>query len=323
MFALGRIRQHVAALARRGLASESSGKTAASYAYLVPGALFVGAAGSFAWSMVNTSSEPSAAAANDATAQLAAAVEALSTRLKALEATVAGKTNSAFVFIKPHACNATVIELVRTKLAEAGIRVTGEGELDAATIDKNMLIDNHYGAIASKAVKLKPAELNVPAKGKADFQKLFNTSWEDALSKGLVFNASDACTQLGVDGFGLEKKWSQLSRGVNLIKFGGGLYAGGKRGPGPRGAPAAHAPPPRPPPTWQLLRQGGQHLRDQRLLRGHARRIHHASRKAALFHGAMACRLAGVDRLPGKGAGLPREPRPPAELTRVVAPNSL
>jgi hypothetical protein len=35
-----------------------------------------------------------------------------------------------------------------------------------------MYIDNHYGAIASKAVKLKPAELNVPEKGQAAFKKV-------------------------------------------------------------------------------------------------------------------------------------------------------
>ena len=40
--------------------------------------------------------------------------------------------------------------------------MTDKGEMAAETIDKNMHIDTHYGAIASKAVKLKPAELNVP-----------------------------------------------------------------------------------------------------------------------------------------------------------------
>jgi hypothetical protein len=43
-----------------------------------------------------------------------------------------------------------VVELVRSKLAEAGIHVTSEGRIGAERIDKEMLIDNHYGAIAAK-----------------------------------------------------------------------------------------------------------------------------------------------------------------------------
>lgn len=143
--------------------------------------------------------------------------------------TLAGQTNSAFVFIKPAACKGTpgmVEQLVKDKFAAAGIRVTGEGDMSAETIDKNMYIDTHYGAIASKAVKLKPAELNVPDKGKAQFKDAFGLSWEDALAQGLVFNAMDGAAKLGVDASGLDAKWGKLTRGKNLIKFGGGFYCG-------------------------------------------------------------------------------------------------
>ena len=37
---------------------------------------------------------------------------------------------------------------------------------------------------------------------------------------------SKACAKFGTDGAGLEKKWSKLSKGKDLIKFGGGFYAG-------------------------------------------------------------------------------------------------
>eukprot|EP00968_Pinguiococcus_pyrenoidosus_P021229 scaffold2724_cov260-Pinguiococcus_pyrenoidosus.AAC.16 len=40
------------------------------------------------------------------------------------------------------------------------IKVTAEGVMDAKTIDEMKYIDTHYGAIASKAVSLKPSELN-------------------------------------------------------------------------------------------------------------------------------------------------------------------
>lgn len=153
----------------------------------------------------------------------------LEKRVNDLTVTLAGKTNSAFVFLKPHACKGTpgkVEEVLENKFKEAGIRVTDKGEMTAETIDQNMHIDTHYGAIANKAVKQKPSELNVPQKGKEQFQNMFGESWEDAIKAGKVYNAKDAAEKLGVDAAGLNAKWSKLSRGKDLIKFGGGFYCG-------------------------------------------------------------------------------------------------
>jgi hypothetical protein len=44
--------------------------------------------------------------------------------------------------------------LVEGKFKASGIRITGKGEISAEQIDKNLFIDTHYGAIASKAGKL-------------------------------------------------------------------------------------------------------------------------------------------------------------------------
>ena len=141
-----------------------------------------------------------------------------------LRVDLAGKTNSAFVFIKPHACNDSVTALVRETFAAAGIRITSENDLSAETIDKQMLIDNHYGAIAAKAVKLSPSELHVPEKGQAGFEAMFGESWASALASGQVYNAKQACAKLGIDGKGLDAKWATTTRGVDSIKFGGGFY---------------------------------------------------------------------------------------------------
>ena len=100
--------------------------------------------------------------------------ESIYRRTAALQVQTSGKTNSAFVFIKPHAAASDKVkDLVRAQFKKNGIRITSEGSLDAKTIDENLLIDNHYGAIASKAMKLDPTELNVPVKGKAAFEKKF------------------------------------------------------------------------------------------------------------------------------------------------------
>lgn len=154
---------------------------------------------------------------------------ALSDKIDDLQVQLSGKTNSAFVFIKPHACKGTpgkVEELVEEMLKAAGIRIVDKGEMLAETIDKNMHIDTHYGAIASKAVKLKPSELNVPDKGQKQFEELFGEKWSDAVSSGKVYNAKDAAEKLGVDAAGLNAMWSKLKPGTDLIKFGGGFYCG-------------------------------------------------------------------------------------------------
>ena len=104
------------------------------------------------------------------------------------------------------------------------------------------------GAIAAKAVKLKPCELNVPPKGQAAFQAAFGLSWDEANKKGMVYNAADACKKLGITADDLDKKWGTLKRGTNLLKFGGGFYCGQVDGIFVMNgyAPGSH---PMPPPT--------------------------------------------------------------------------
>ncbi|KAG7350900.1 nucleoside diphosphate kinase [Nitzschia inconspicua] len=156
-------------------------------------------------------------------------MEGLKAKTDDLQVQISGKSNSAFVFIKPHACKGkagAVEQVLEDKLKEAGIRITDKGEILAESIDKNMYIDTHYGAIASKAVKLKPSELNVPDKGKKEFKEVFGEDWDTAVNSGKVYNAKDGASKLGLDAEGLNKEWSKLTRGKDLIKFGGGFYCG-------------------------------------------------------------------------------------------------
>jgi len=153
-------------------------------------------------------------------------LESVDQRLGALEVKAAKAESSAFVFVKPHAVTEPVKELVKKKLKEAGMCIAAEGEIEGPVIDEKMLIDTHYGAIAEKAVKLKPSELAPSAKAIAEFEKTFSTTWADAVKSGQVYNAIDGCAKLGIDGDALDKKWSTLKRGSSLIKFGGGFYCG-------------------------------------------------------------------------------------------------
>jgi hypothetical protein len=131
----------------------------------------------------------------------------------------AGERNSAFVFIKPHANTPQAQSLVKSTLTSKGIRIEQEGELTAEQIDKGMLIDQHYYAIASKATLLKPKDIPVPAK---KFEEFFGISWEKALKDNLAYNALDACTYFGINAAELSKLWASAKK----VKFGGGFYCG-------------------------------------------------------------------------------------------------
>jgi len=157
-------------------------------------------------------------------------VSELKKRLEAIEGEFArlnaSTVNQAFVFVKPHAVTDKVLGLVSEGLAKAGIKITAEGSLTHDEIDRKSLIDNHYGAIASKATQLKPEEQNVNEKGQKQFQEMFGEDWKKAIEEGKVMNAKDACDKLKITGAELDEKWSTLTRGKDLLKFGGGHYVG-------------------------------------------------------------------------------------------------
>merc|ERR1719440_1722664 len=132
-------------------------------------------------------------------------------------------SNSAFVFIKPHAVTDKVKALAKAGLQAKGIKILAEGSLSGKTIDEKKLIDQHYYAIASKATILKPHELNVPAD---KFKAQFGLSWQAALDSGKVFNAMDGCRHLGIGADELDSAWSRTKAAKKLVKFGGGFYCG-------------------------------------------------------------------------------------------------
>jgi len=135
-------------------------------------------------------------------------------------------THAAFVFIKPHAVYDKVKDLVKEKLTANGMTIKSEGSIKAETIDKKKLIDTHYGAIAAKAVLMKPSQLTVQEKAQAEFEKQFGVSWKSVMDQGLVFNAMDGAKKLGITADELGKKYDQLKKGEGIIKFGGGFYCG-------------------------------------------------------------------------------------------------
>jgi nucleoside diphosphate kinase len=154
-------------------------------------------------------------------------------------------TNTAFVFIKPHAVTEPTIALVKKTLdgekvfevamisggigiyeGKQGFTIKKEGTLDGPTIGEKKLIDNHYYAIANKASLTLPKDLNPPEEKQKEFNEKFGISWPDALAQDKVFNALDACTKMGLSGDQMDTAWGWAKKAGSLVKFGGGFYAG-------------------------------------------------------------------------------------------------
>ena len=150
----------------------------------------------------------------------------LSKRVGELEIASASGRSAAFVFIKPHAVTGSVKDLVSKRFASENISVISEGTITAEQIDQDMLIDTHYGAIAAKAMKQKPADLTVQQKAQDEFQKAFGLSWKDALEQGLVYNLVDGAAKLGLSMSELGSEYDKLKKGETMLKFGGGFYCG-------------------------------------------------------------------------------------------------
>lgn len=132
-------------------------------------------------------------------------------------------SNSAFVFIKPHANTEKARQVVKAELEQKGLKVLSEGLITGEEIDQKKLIDNHYYAIASKATIMQPAELNVPKKM---FSDQFGCDWDEQLAAGKIQNAMGACEKFGVNSDELNTLWAKAKKGKKLVKFGGGFYCG-------------------------------------------------------------------------------------------------
>lgn len=81
------------------------------------------------------------------------------------------------------------IDLVREQLAQAGVKITKEGDISSETIDEKKLVDQHYYAIASKATITPPTELVVP---EDKFKEFFGEEWTKVLEDGRAKTALEA-----------------------------------------------------------------------------------------------------------------------------------
>jgi len=135
-------------------------------------------------------------------------------------------TNTAFMMLKPHANTEAARDFVFRHLEQAGINVRKHGEIDAEAIDAHGMIDNHYGSLADKALRQRPADLLVRPEAEQAFQEAFGLTWQEALDRDLAVNAGEAMRKLQCSEGDLERLWAPLELGVGKVKLGGGCYVG-------------------------------------------------------------------------------------------------
>ena len=79
-----------------------------------------------------------------------AGTDTLSCDVDSSSSSAASLRNAAIVFLKPHANTPAAQALVRDTLRQHGIDILSEHSIDAETIEKKKLIDNHYYAIGKE-----------------------------------------------------------------------------------------------------------------------------------------------------------------------------
>lgn len=132
--------------------------------------------------------------------------------------------NTAFLFIKPHACKAGVEDLVVEVLAKHDVRIQRHDTISCEQIEEEGIIDRHYSAIARYAMVQSPNTITLSSAAEATFAATFQVEWKLAVEKGIVLNAKQAASALSIDGAQLGRKWA-LAPGPRRVKLAPGLYA--------------------------------------------------------------------------------------------------
>lgn len=131
-------------------------------------------------------------------------------------------TNTALVFLKPHAVTPRAVSLVKAKLVAAGCFVVRELVVGAADIDRLQLIDAHYGTLAQLAMATDPKTLALTPALKEKFAEVYGVEWDRAplMTNGEALKAVAQLKGGGVSGKELETMW----RKGPFVKLSPGCY---------------------------------------------------------------------------------------------------
>jgi len=170
----------------------------------------------------DTSSTAAAAKGEHRVATTGAAAEAGEKKTKQSSSESGAQMNHALVFVKPHAANDKVVEMVKSFLKEKHVEVIKQGELKGEEIDKRGIIDSHYAHIAKIAMKEDPKSLQVPDSVKEGFEKTFDAAWDKELEAGRISNLKQLKEKTGKSAEEINEIWDK----TKTFKLAPGTYVG-------------------------------------------------------------------------------------------------
>lgn len=134
--------------------------------------------------------------------------------------------NHALVFIKPHAAHSQKVrDFVEMFLHSHCCNITAEGELFAREIEQKGIIDKHYSAIATNAMKVLPKDLFVTEEKKKEFHEKFGESWDELNAKEGILNIKTLKEKYpDLTAQEIDDAW--LHQSTTKLKLGPGNYVG-------------------------------------------------------------------------------------------------
>ena len=173
--------------------------------------------------------------------------EELKRRLSLLEKAKAlvKPINSAFVFIKPHANTTQVRMMVGKLLLNKGFKVTKKGMFTSVELKDGSLFDKQFMSIAKKALVLRPANLVLTSSNSATFLNKYGEYWHDALRRGVICNAVEACERFGIEFRVLGKIWNESHSQGKSLRLSKGFHVSLIDHPDNKKPPAKTKPPSR------------------------------------------------------------------------------
>jgi nucleoside diphosphate kinase len=130
---------------------------------------------------------------------------------------------TAFLFLKPHACNKSVVEHVTALLKKRGLRVLAQGKVSGAQMEKKYFVDRHFASLAKRAMITAPLKLSVTSVAANAFHEKFDEHWHDALASKRVVNAVEAGTRLKMTGEALGSAWKRACKEGRMARMGRGF----------------------------------------------------------------------------------------------------
>jgi len=130
--------------------------------------------------------------------------------------------NQCFIFLKPHAATKQCKAMVKDALTKAGITIVTKGKVEGDDIAAKNLVTKHYPYYGKHALKSTAEDIAKHVDNDL-FEGRFGESWDEAVERGAVKNASQAMEDLAIDAGDLMSLFKDAEETKTMHRFGVGI----------------------------------------------------------------------------------------------------